>query len=242
MPAFHPETRAKRFKNSIVIMATQTKSRPGAGKTKATAEGITDAYVKYLLTEGHPPASIFAFADMNGMAESDFYKFYSSFEALEEALWTGMMLKTLMSVRADDNYAGFSAREKLLSFYYIHLEVLKERRSFVSMQWPKFKMQVRTPKQLEGYKAAFIQYAKDIVVEGIEKEEIKERKYISERYDKAFWLQLTFVVNFWTSDKSKDFEQSDAAVEKAVNLSFQLLGDSTLDSVVDFAKFLWQSK
>jgi hypothetical protein len=103
-------------------------------------------------------------------------------------------------------------------------------------------MQPRTPKQLEGYKKSFMTFAMEIVVEGIEKEEIKERQYISERYDKAFWLQLAFVVNYWIGDSSKDFEQSDAAVEKAVNLSFQLLGDSTLDSVVDFAKFLWQSK
>jgi hypothetical protein len=179
---------------------------------------------------------------MNGMQESDFYTFFSSFEALEEGLWTGMMDRTIASIKADSNFEAFSAREKLLSFYFTHLEILKERRSFAAMQWPKFKMQPRTPKQLEGYKKSFMAFAKEIVVEGIEKQEIKERQYISERYDKAFWLQLAFVVNYWTGDSSKDFEQSDAAVEKAVNLSFQLLGDSTLDSVVDFAKFLWQSK
>jgi hypothetical protein len=35
---------------------------------------------------------------------------------------------------------------------------------------------------------------------------------------------------------------SDAAVEKAVNLSFQLLGESAIDGAIDLAKFLWQSK
>jgi hypothetical protein len=223
-------------------MATQTKTGTRTSKPKITAEQIQSAYVKYVLTEGKLPASVFAFADMNGMQESDFYTFFSSFEALEEGLWTGMMDRTIASIKADSNFEAFSAREKLLSFYFTHLEILKERRSFAAMQWPKFKMQPRTPKQLEGYKKSFMAFAKEIVVEGIEKQEIKERQYISERYDKAFWLQLAFVVNYWTGDSSKDFEQSDAAVEKAVNLSFQLLGDSTLDSVVDFAKFLWQSK
>ncbi len=228
--------------------STGTKKTTGQGaaregaKPKMSKDDLQKAYIKYLLTHGERPKSVFAFADANGMEESEFYKVASSFEALEENIWTDFMGKTLASIKADKNFETFSAREKLLAFYYTHLEVLKERRSFVKMQWPKFKMQSKTPKQLEGYKKHFMQFAKEIVAEGIDKDEIKERAYISERYDKAFWLQLVFVVNYWADDKSSDFEQSDAAIEKAVNLSFQLLGDSTLDNVVDFARFLWQSK
>ena len=85
-------------------------------------------------------------------------------------------------------------------------------------------------------------FAKDIVSEAIEKDEIKYRSMIAERYDQAFWFQLAFIVDYWCGDSSNGFEQSDAAVEKAVNLSFQLLGETALDGAIDFAKFLWQKK
>lgn len=51
-----------------------------------------------------------------------------------------------------------------------------------------------------------------------------------------------FVVDYWIKDTSSGFEQTDAAIEKAVNLSFELLSESTLDRALDFVKFLWQSK
>ncbi len=218
-----------------------TKTSTGKSK-KINADSVADAYVRYLLTEGKPPASVFAFADQNGFAEGEFYKFYSSFEALESSIWESMMDKTLETLRADEQFADFSAREKMLAFFYTHLEVLKERRSFVAMQWPEIKVRSSVPKSLKAYKEAFDHFSANVTEEGIEKKELKDRPKLSEQYDKAFWIQLVFLVSFWIKDSSKGFEQTDAAVEKAVNLSFQLLGESALDSAVDFAKFLWQSK
>ncbi|MCA1750186.1 MAG: TetR family transcriptional regulator C-terminal domain-containing protein [Cryomorphaceae bacterium] len=220
----------------MAAKTTNTKAK------KQSAESMADAYIKFLLTHGKAPASVFAFADENGFAEGEFYKFYSSFEALEISVWETMLTKTLDTLHADEQFAKFSAREKLLAFYYTHLEVLKDRRSFVAMRWPDMKMQTSTPKTLKDYKKAYTDFARVVVEEGIEKGEIKDRPKLSEQYDKAFWVQLVFVVGYWIKDVSKDFEQSDAAVEKAVNLTFQLLGESALDSAVDFAKFLWQSK
>lgn len=221
-------------------MAAKTTTNTKA--KKQTAESMADAYIRFLLTHGKAPASVFAFADENGFTEGEFYKVYSSFEALEMSVWETMMTKTLDTLHADAQFAKFSAREKLLAFYYTHLEVLKDRRSFVAMRWPDMKMQSSTPKTLKAYKKAYADFARVVVEEGIEKGEIKDRPKLSEQYDKAFWVQLIFVVGYWIKDVSKDFEQSDAAVEKAVNLTFQLLGESALDSAVDFAKFLWQSK
>lgn len=203
---------------------------------------MADAYIKTLLIHGKAPASVFAFADENGFSEGEFYKFYSSFEALEMSVWEAMMTQTLDTLHADAQFAKFSAREKLLAFYYTHLEVLKDRRSFVAMRWPELKEQASTPKSLQAYKKAYNDFARVVVEEGIEKGEIKDRPKLSEQYDKAFWVQLVFVVNYWIKDTSKAFEMSDAAVEKAVTLTFQLLGESALDSAVDFARFLWQSK
>lgn len=209
---------------------------------KPTAKTISDAYIKRLLIHGEMPKSVFAFADELGMSEKDFYDFFSSFEALEEGIWKGFMDDTLKAIHKDENYKGFTAREKLLAFYFTHLEVLKENRSYVVMRWPEVKKTPKMPKWLKHYKEAYYEYAREVIAEGMEGGEIKDRKYLSERYDKALWVQLVFVVDYWCNDTSKDFENSDAAIEKAVTLSFQLLGESALDNALDFAKFIWQSK
>ena len=39
-------------------------------------------------------------------------------------------------------------------------------------------------------------------------------------------------------DESLNFERTDAAVEKAVTLSFDLVGRNTFDSALDFGRFL----
>jgi len=49
-------------------------------------------------------------------------------------------------------------------------------------------------------------------------------------------------MNFWKNDDSKSFENTDAAVEKSVNLSLDLIEKGPLDSMLDFAKFLYQNK
>lgn len=221
-------------------MPAKTKAKPTASKW--TKEKVRDAYIKGLLLEGNRPNSVFKFTDDLGMPESEFYTFYSSFDSIENDVFTGMMADTITSVQSDEAYAQFSAQEKLLTFYYAHLQVLLAKRSFVTLKWPELKRRATTPEWLKGYKEAFLNYARSVVGEAIEADEIKERPYISDKYDKAFWLQLMFVVDYWTKDTSADFENTDAAIEKAVNLSFQLLRDTTIDGIIDFAKFLWQSK
>lgn len=218
------------------------KAKAKTTSAKWTKEKVRDAYIKTLLLEGKQPNSVFKFADDLGMPESEFYTFYSSFDAIENDVFKDMMTETIKSVQSDKAYAEFSAQEKLLTFYYAHLQVLLAKRSFVTIKWPELKRRATTPDWLKGYKEAFLNYARSVVGDAIQGDEIKERPFISDKYDKAFWLQLMFVVDYWTKDTSAEFENTDAAIEKAVNLSFQLLGDTTIDSIIDFAKFLWQSK
>jgi hypothetical protein len=53
-------------------------------------------------------------------------------------------------------------------------------------------------------------------------------------------------VLFWwfyvLKDDSKDFEKTDAAIEKSVQLSFELIGKGVLDVAIDFGKFLFQNR
>ena len=47
---------------------------------------------------------------------------------------------------------------------------------------------------------------------------------------------------FWKEDNSPGFEKTDAAIEKSVNLAFDLIGKGAVDSAIDFAKFMYQNK
>ena len=82
----------------------------------------------------------------------------------------------------------------------------------------------------------------EILLQGKETEEIMDRPIIGDRYSEGLWIQTLFILQFWANDESKDFEKTDAAIEKAVNVAYDLMGKSPLDSMFDFAKFLFQNR
>ena len=60
---------------------------------------------------------------------------------------------------------------------------------------------------------------------------------------KAFEMllrHLHFVLMFWIKDESAEFEKTDEAIEKSVNLAFDLMGKGVVDNVFEFGKFLYQ--
>ncbi|MEM9859943.1 MAG: TetR family transcriptional regulator C-terminal domain-containing protein, partial [Bacteroidota bacterium] len=149
---------------------------------------------------------------------------------------------TVDILHADKAYGDYSVREKLLSFYYTLVEVLKKDRSYVLVSLKDLKKKDLSPKFLSAFKSEFKEYIDELVAEGLETEEIVKRPLITDRYYDGLWLQLMFVINFWLKDDSTNFEKTDAAIEKSVNLSFELMGKGPLDMMVDFAKFLYQNR
>ncbi|MFN6082873.1 MAG: TetR/AcrR family transcriptional regulator, partial [Bacteroidota bacterium] len=63
-----------------------------------------------------------------------------------------------------------------------------------------------------------------------------------DRYGEALWVNMLFVTGFWLKDQSAGFEKTDEAIERSVNLAFDLMGRSPLDSMIDFGKFLFQNR
>ena len=207
------------------------------------ATRLQDAYLDHVLTEGRPPVSVYAFAKSQGVAEADFYQQYNNFEAVEQALWAGLLQQTQARLQAEPSYAGYSAREKLLAFYFTWVEVLKPRRSFVLYSaGQERQMAMRTPVALQVLKKQFIAYAEDLVNQGLDSGELVARPLLSDRYADGLWTQLMFVTRYWAKDTSPGFEQTDAAIEKAVRLSFELMGQNVVDAAADLAKFLWNSR
>jgi hypothetical protein len=65
---------------------------------------------------------------------------------------------------------------------------------------------------------------------------------LDKRYPQLFWIHMGFMLIFWKDDGSPGFESTDAAIEKSVNLAFDLIGKGAVDTAIDFAKFLYQNK
>ena len=163
------------------------------------------------------------------LKEIEFYDYYNSFELLESDIWLGFFRETIGKIEADSVYTW--------------IELLKNNRSYASQTWRLIdKRRMKTPVFMTDLKIAFKEYARDLIMEGKESREVQPRKFIDERYPDAFWLQFLMVLDFWVKDKSKGFEQTDAMIEKSVNTSFDLIASSALDSVLDFAKFMYQNR
>lgn len=220
-----------------------------------TLEKIRKAYTEYVLDNGKQPTSVFQFAKKLKIAEAEFYTYYSSFDAIEADVWLAFFNDAKTTVENDDTYQTYSVREKVLAFYYTWIELLKAQRSFVVYSFGRLRTEHRelsvqakvagmgaTPPILAPFKDAFLDFARDLLAEGRESKEVEPRPFVTDRYPNALWAQTLYLLDFWVRDVSKNFEKTDTAIEKAVNTSFDLIGRSPLDTLFDFAKFIYQNK
>ncbi|WP_114750085.1 TetR/AcrR family transcriptional regulator [Pleomorphovibrio marinus] len=206
-------------------------------------DSIIEGYVEYVLENGKEPVSLYKFAKSLHLKEEELYAFFTSFEAIKAAVWELIFDRTVQELQNQEVYPNYSAREKLLGFYFTWIEHLKKKRSYlISLYQHSQGWKAPYPQEIKVFKEKFKSFVGDIVLEGKETEEIANRPYISEKYDEALWLQVMFLFQFWLKDTSQGFEKTDAAIEKSVNLAFDLMGKSAVDSFLDFAKFLYQSK
>ena len=217
---------------------------------------LKESYLDYLLEHGEAPPSVYQFMKRLKMKEATFYEYYNSFTSLERAVWRGFFDQALAQIQGDEVYREYSVREKLLAFYYTWVEVLKNNRSYVTFRAQHFGLRPAGGRAvgdmmplgrinvavLSRFKEGFLDFANELIMEGKETEEVVDRPLISKNYDEGLWRQVLFVLNFWVQDDSQNFERTDVAIEKAVNLSFDLMGRSALDSAFDFARFLYQRR
>jgi AcrR family transcriptional regulator len=204
---------------------------------------ILDGFVEHVLEHGNTPKSVFKFAKDLKMKEEEFYTYFTSFESIKSAIWVSIFDRTLEQIESQEVFKEYSVREKFLSFLFTWIEELKKNRSYLlSLYQDKTQSMKSLPLDAKEFKEKFKDFAGEIILEGKETQEIANRPIISDRYDEALWLQAAFIFRYWLDDRSPRFEKTDAAIEKSVNLSFDLMGKSALDSFLDFAKFLYQNK
>jgi hypothetical protein len=203
-----------------------------------SAEEIQSAYIDYVLTKGTKPASVYVFAKDNNLTEEEFYNFFGSFDGIEESIWTGLCQKALTEVQNQEIWDQYSSREKTLAFFYALIELLKSKRSFVLYSLKQSGQTIETPSILKGVKNLFESFASGLVDQGVESGELADRRFLTSKYKDALWIQFGVIVNFWAKDSSAGFEKTDEAIEKGINVTFDLFGKSPLDSLFDYGKFM----
>jgi len=204
----------------------------------ASAEQIKNSYIDYVLTNGEPPKSVYTFVKKLKITEADFYKMFGSFDAIEKAVWEDLTLQAIITIKEQEVWSRYTSREKMLSFFYSYIELLKTKRSFIIYTLKKNPKKITTPLVLSGSRLVFESFAEDIVNEGLDSGELADRKFLSKRYKDALWVQFAFIINFWMNDDSAGFEKTDEAIEKGINVTFDLFQRSPIDNLIEYGKFL----
>lgn len=204
----------------------------------ATIDSIREAYITYVLTEGREPVSVFQFAKSNDITETEFYNYFGSFQGLEQSIWAGFAERTVTEVKGQEVWGEYSSREKALSFFYSFFELLKGNRSFAIYSFKKQPKGPGVPRIFDRLHQVFETFAEEILNEGLESAELADRKFFSKRYKDALWMQFGVVLNFWMRDDSAAFEKTDEAIEKGVNVTFDLFQRSPIDNLIEYGKFI----
>eukprot|EP01132_Coremiostelium_polycephalum_P011266 gene11266-13801_t len=204
----------------------------------ATAQQIKNAYLDYVLTHHEKPKSVYSFVKKLKIPESAFYEFYASFESIEKMIWFDLTTETIDTLSSQEIWTDYSSRDKVLSFFYSYMEVLKKQRSFILYCLKHHPPGLSAPAALSGAKSIFENFAENIIQQGLENGELADRKFLTKKYKDALWIQFIFILNFWANDDSTGFEKTDEAIEKGINVTFDLFQKSPLDNLFEYGKFL----
>ena len=207
----------------------------------ATQEQIRKGYIDYVLTNDEQPKSVYTFVKKLKITEADFYAFYASFESIEKNIWFELTVQTIDEIKKQELWLQYTSREKMLSFFYSYVELLKGQRSFVIYSLKKHGKKLSTPAVLSGAKPIFENFAEQVINEGLETGELADRKFFAKRYKDALWIQYAFILNFWMDDDSNGFEKTDEAIEKGIQVTFDLFQRSPIDNLFEYGKFLSQN-
>lgn len=207
-----------------------------------TEEKITKAYVEFELLNGRAPHSVFELTKKLKIEESVFYQSFGKLEQVQQAIPLNLLKNTLSILDEDPQYSSFTAREKLLALYFTLFEQFQSQRSYLLLKYNDLKKAPQTAKDWKLFFEEMEAKVENILSDGKIADEIKDRPIIGNHFAKGYKLVFTYLFRVWLNDDSLEFANTDAAIEKTVNLSVDMLAASPLDSILDFGKFALKTK
>lgn len=199
---------------------------------------VINHYIHTVLETGHPPATVYAFAKELEIGEREFFEHFASLEALEATIWEKAVTDTIAKVEAGDDWQGFTAQQKLLSFLYAFCDRVLDQRSFFLARFPRPSKRDSIHHALKQMRHAFTDFAKRFLAAGREGGEVACRGALTQTYPTVFFGHLLSVIEFSLNDTSPKFERTDAYIEKSVRLAFDVIGTQAVDSAFDLMRFL----
>lgn len=205
-------------------------------------DAIVSIYTDYVLTNGKKPHSVYEFSKNNSIEEADFYKFFASFEALEEHFFSDMLLYTLELLSKTSDYEQYDAAQKLSCFYFTFFEVATANRSFVMYLLHHERMTLKKLMKLKLLRKDFLSYVKTVLATPYKVENQKITDLQNRVVHEGAWLQFLSILNYWMEDKSPSFEKTDVFIEKSIKATFDMVYNVPIESILDFGKFIWKEK
>ncbi len=219
-----------------------TTKKAAPKKKEITRDVIISAYMDYVLENERTPKSVYKFAKEHGMTESEFYKFFGSFEGLQKDIWTTFFDHAMKLAHKNPEYPHFSNQEKMLTFFYTFFEMLTANRSYVLFSLKEHNDMMKNMVQLKGLRKHVKEFAGELIQDKNDEKSFKILKQPVSVFSEGAWLQTLFILKYWMEDNSPSFEKTDVVIEKSVRAIFDVFETTPLESVLDFGKFLWKEK
>jgi len=217
-------------------MAAKSKTK------KVTAAQIITMYMEYVLEHEVEPKSIYKFCKSNQIDETSFYKHFGSIEGIQKHIWEAFYNNTASLLHKNKEYAAYSNKDKMLSFFYTFFELLSLNRSYVLFTLHVNKGVLQNLKQLKGLRRHVKTFATELIDDGNATKSNRFTKHNPQLFSEGAWFQFLFVLKFWMDDDSPGFEKTDMAIEKSITTTFDVFDNTPLDNIIDFGKFLFKEK
>lgn len=205
-------------------------------QTASLEDQLLEAYHDLVVSGERTPHTV-TVADLvqkTGAEETEFYKLFSTPQAVGRRLWLRLGEAVKAQLEASDAYKGYSAREKMLAYEFAFFEVAVGRRQFISATHCAQGL-------TEDHRADFKQVLGDVVQEGIMSGEILDRMNLSGYYVDMLWALHQQLIRFWLHDTSAQFEQTERAIEVLSKVPLELMGRNLLDSLWETLRFRWDN-
>lgn len=212
----------------------------GSSTTKVNQEKIITWFMDTVLEHETVPKSVYKFCKDHKIKEEDFYKYFGSFEGLQQTIWDKFYENTVGVMRKNEGYEAMSNQDKMLTFFFTFFENLTLNRSYVLFMLKGQEHSMEKMAQLKGLRKNIKDFATELIDERNSDKNLKILKRNPQLFSEGAWVQFLFLLKFWMEDSSAEFEKTDIAIEKSVTTIFQVFDNSSLEKLIDFGKFLYK--
>jgi len=198
---------------------------------------IRKHFYKYVVKNNGTPEKLKHFLKFAGITKEAFSKKYKSLKEVEIDILKTSLKDVLAHLIVSAEYQSYSHRNKGLSFMFSWLEFMdKNKKYFRKCQYfSSYQFMNGT----DGFKSVLKTFAKNLIKEGINNKEFKDRG-IPPRYMSDFFCNLfVMVLKQWQLNdckKNSKEEYIDALIEKSMLFFFDSLAPNLFDTFLDLMK------